>query len=72
MNASYYENSHPNRVLHTDICSPFATNLTWSKKQFHRDHKGNMVKEGKKIWHKLVEILNPEIIIISVAKKIPK
>ena len=69
MNASYYENKDPNRVLHTDICSPFATNLTWSKKKFHRDQKANMIKEGKKIWHKLVELLDPDIIIISVAKK---
>lgn len=69
MNASYYENNHSNRVLHTDICSPFATNLTWSNSKFHRDQKAKMIIEGKKLWHQLVQILNPDFIIISVTKK---
>lgn len=31
LSASYYDNEYPNRVLHTDICSPLATDITWSK-----------------------------------------
>ena len=32
INASYYISSNQiNRVIHTDICSPIATNPTWSK-----------------------------------------
>lgn len=66
MNASYYDNHHPNRALHTDLCSPLATNITWSRLSEHQ--KNALSRYGNRVWHKLVEILAPDFILISVAQ----
>jgi len=66
MNASYYDNHHQNRALHTDLCSPIATDITWSRLN---DYQKNVLSRyGNTVWHKLVEILTPDYILISVAK----
>ena len=81
LNASYYEDNYPsnsgntfdwkpkeNIVLHTDICSPLSTNPTWSlllKK--NPNLKSELSKIGTLLWHKLIQILKPDIILLSAA-----
>jgi ribosomal protein S27AE len=67
LDSSYFEGSYPNRVIHTDICSPFATDITWSN--LDDRYTSILKKEGSQFWHKLVEIIKPDIMLISVAKK---
>ena len=67
MNASYYDNGRPNRALHTDICSPLATDITWSK--LNDIQRARLSLDGNKLWHSLVEILAPDFILISVARR---
>ena len=67
LNSSYYDNEYPNRVVHTDICSPLATDITWSK--LNDRQRARLGSDGNKIWHNLVEILAPDFILISVARQ---
>ncbi len=67
LNSSYYDNEYPNRVLHTDICSPLATDITWSK--LNDRQRARLSYDGNKIWHSLVDFLAPDFILISVARR---
>jgi len=67
LNSSYYDNEYPNRVLHTDICSPLATDITWSK--LNDRAQARLSYDGNKIWHSLVDFLAPDFILISVARR---
>ena len=67
LKSSYYENEYPNRVLHTDICSPLATDITWSR--LNDIPQERLAHDGIRIWHKLVELLTPDVILISVARR---
>ncbi len=67
LNSSYYDNEYPNRALHTDICSPLATDITWSK--LNDRQQARLSNDGTKIWHSLVETLSPDFILISVARQ---
>jgi len=67
LNSSYYDNEYPSRVLHTDICSPLATDITWSK--LDERQRARLSHSGNKMWHSLVEILAPDFILISVARR---
>ena len=64
--ASYYENA-PNRAIHTDILSPFATFPTWSKMPLHIQTQFS--NAGIRLWSELIEILEPNIIFMSLNKK---
>lgn len=65
LQSSYYS-TQANTAIHTDICSPFATDPTWSK--LDTDSKESLSSPGISIWHQLVRILEPDIILISVAQ----
>jgi hypothetical protein len=65
LEASYYKGS-PNTALHTDLCSPLATDPTWSK--LSHAQREMLRAEGTALWHKLVETLTPDVIITSVAE----
>lgn len=56
----------PNVALHTDLRSPVATNPTWSKLPRGVDSELGVV--GTPLWHDLVRELQPDIILVSVAK----
>ena len=58
----------PNRALHTDICSPLATDPTWSS--LPEDFKQELMIIGVPLWRELVKLLNPDVIICSFSKKI--
>ena len=65
LGVSYYEGS-ASTALHTDICSPVATNPTWSGLD-DADH-AILEADGGPLWHMLLEELRPQIVALSVAK----
>lgn len=65
-NASYYPR-WASTVLHTDICSPIATDPTWSR--LGDTDRATLEVHGPTIWHGLVEQLKPHIVVLSVAKR---
>jgi hypothetical protein len=65
LDCSYYGNA-PNTALHTDLCSPLATNPTWSK--LPSEARLRLLRSGTRLWHSLVEWLSPDLIIASVAR----
>ena len=67
MNTSYYMNTEGNNTLHTNLCSPFATDVIWSKLRTTTQY--TLGREGRKFWHRLVEILEPDMILISIGRK---
>ena len=65
LGASYYKGGG-SRGLHTDICSPVATDPTW--KRLDKVDRAALVADGGPLWHMLLEELRPQIVAISVAK----
>ena len=66
MGASYYPDS-ASTALHTDICSPVATDPTWSK--LGASDQKPLEADGGPLWHGLLAELRPHIVALSVAKK---
>ncbi len=63
--ASSYYPGQSNRALHTDLCSPLATDPTWSRLPAA---SRNILKEsGVNLWHRLIGYLEPDVVLISVA-----
>lgn len=67
MNTSFYPNTDGNNALHTDLCSPFATDIRWGKLKNSAQY--TFSREGRKFWHRLIEILEPDMILFSIARK---
>ena len=65
--SSYYEGGAASTALHTDICSPVATNPTWS--QLKTAAQSALEKDGGPLWHTLLKVLRPQIVALSVARK---
>jgi hypothetical protein len=63
-NASHYDNAL-NNALHTDIAIPYATDPTWTG--LTNAEKKYFEPIGQKIWHDLITILEPDIILISAS-----
>jgi hypothetical protein len=64
--ASYYDGAATNTALHTDICSPLATDPTWSRLG---EVGAALTTVGVELWHRLTERLAPDVILISVARE---
>ena len=64
--SSYYEGEAASVALHTDLCSPIATNPTWSK--LGQSERSALEADGVRLWHILVETLQPQILVLSVAR----
>lgn len=64
--ASYY-GGQPNFALHTDICSPVATEPTWS----HLDPRTRsiLISSGAPLWNDLIRSLRPHVVVLSVARQ---
>ena len=62
---SYYDGAE-STALHTDICSPLATDPTWSRL---RGERAVLAADGVELWHRLVSRLEPDVILISVARE---
>lgn len=65
LEASYYPGAE-NTALHTGLCSPVATEPPWSR--IGSEARTGLIDDGVPIWHRLVETLKPDIIVISVAR----
>ena len=65
LGASYYEGG-ASTALHTDICSPVATDPTWS--QLDKADRAALEADGGPLWRMLLKELRPQIVAISVAK----
>lgn len=59
--ASYYENRAENTAIHIDIYSAVATDPTWGKLS---DSQRSGIRRTD-LFKKLLEILNPDVIIVS-------
>lgn len=61
--ASHYHAE--NIALHTDIGSPYATSPTWSG--LNDLDRSILESQGSKIWHKLMRIFEPDVILYSAS-----
>lgn len=66
LDASYYPGAE-NTALHTNLCSPYATDPRWSRIGY--DARAMLAGQGVPLWHRLVALLRPDIVLISVARK---
>ena len=64
LDASYWSGAK-NVALHTDLCSPLATNPTWSD----LDVMAKTVLEptGHRLWRRLAALLAPHVLLVSIA-----
>lgn len=60
---SYYTNKRQNTAIHIDLFSAIATSPTWGKLN---DQQKSQIA-NKKLFCKLLEILNPDFVLCSVA-----
>ena len=65
METSYYC-GESSTALHTDICSPVATDPTWN--YIDPDVQKSLEQDGVPLWHDLLNVLAPQVVVISVAK----
>jgi hypothetical protein len=66
VDCSYYGNDQ-STALHTDFCSPLATDPTWSN--LPKDVQSTLFGCGNRLWHSLVEWLSPDLIVASIARR---
>lgn len=64
--SSYYAEKAASTALHTDICSPVATDPKWSG--LKRTARVALETDGRRLWHELLKVLRPQIAVLSVAK----
>jgi hypothetical protein len=71
LDCSYYDgqpnDGQPNIALHTDLCTPLPTNPTWSK--LGPEVQTELQAEGGELWHDLVRLLRPDLLIVSVREE---
>ncbi|MYA44280.1 MAG: hypothetical protein F4076_03850 [Acidimicrobiaceae bacterium] len=65
MSASYYAH-RTSTALHTDICSPVATDPTW--RRLSKADRRVLSDVGRPLWHELLVALRPNLVVLSVAK----
>jgi len=63
LGASFFDGAG-SAALHTDLCSPLATDPTWS--QLGHGQQSALFRDGNDLWHALVEYLQPDVVLISV------
>jgi len=67
MGSSYYDEQGKDIAIHTDICSPLATNPKWS--DLNKDQKEMLFEKGFVLWKQLVVELQPNLIVMSLKKQ---
>ena len=68
MGYCYYPNKgNLKPVLHTDLCSPLATNKKW--KDVSPKDKNQLIETGFPLWKRLINEIKPNLIIMSMAKE---
>lgn len=65
LGASFYDGAE-NTALHSDLCSPLATDPTWSGLDV--SDQAALIGDGNDLWHKLVEHLQPDVVLLSVKR----
>ncbi len=65
--ASYCPGKKTSTALHTDFGSPVATNPTWS--ELEEPERRALQERGDPLWRRLLEILKPQIVLLSVKWK---
>ena len=65
--SSYYTGEAASTALHTDICSPVATDPT--RNDLGEAAHATLVADGCPLWHMLLKVLRPQIVALSVASK---
>jgi hypothetical protein len=65
MGASFHKGA-ASTALHTDLCSPVATDPTWSRLPLA--DRNVLLGPGRGLWHDLVRFLKPQVMLISVAR----
>ncbi len=65
LDVSYY-GGKDGTALHTDIGSPVATDPTWSG--LRDEQRSKLQADGVALWHRLVEVLQPDVMIASIAR----
>ena len=64
--SSYYAGKAVSTALHTDICSPVATDPTWTG--LGKTERKTLEADGGPLWRMLLEVLRPQVVLLSVAK----
>ena len=67
MDASYYDVAE-STALHTDLCSPLATNPTWTGLTYAEQTA--LQHDGLTLWHDLVEQLQPDVVLLSIRREL--
>lgn len=63
--ASYFTDGGESTALHTDLCSPVPTNPKWGAiREYHSD----LQKLGEPLWHSLIGVIRPHVVLISIAR----
>jgi|SRR5581483_5934541 len=65
LGSSFYDGAE-STALHTDLCSPLATDPTWTG--LAAAEQSALISAGNKLWHDLVEALQPDLVLISVRR----
>ena len=67
MNTSFFT-GYPNTAIHTNLVSPLATSDSWSKYEDTTPYYyvQNLTQKGLEKWLKLIDILQPDIILTSL------
>ena len=65
METSYYV-GQPSTALHTDICSPVATDPNWGP--LGQNDQQALLRDGVPLWHDLLNVLKPQVVVISFAE----
>jgi hypothetical protein len=62
-----YRDGAVNTALHTDICSPLATDPTWSR--LNPGQRTALESRGTALWHRLITYFAPSVLLVSVARE---
>lgn len=65
LDASYHPGAR-STALHTDLCSPVATDPTWTR--LDPGVRETLIPDGVVLWHELVRELRPDVVLVSIAR----
>lgn len=66
MGASYYDGAIAT-AIHTDVCTPVPTSPAW--RRLNRAEWRFLAPGGVELWHRLVEELEPHVVLASVGAR---
>jgi hypothetical protein len=67
LGVSYYDGAAEGRALHTDVCTPVPTTPVWSSLERHEWR--TLAPGGVALWHRLVDELEPHVILASIGAR---